>query len=257
MRRRLYYGDPTNRAHPLNRGLLARWKSAPWYRSGPRWIDLAGRRHATLTGPPTWSGASSPGGNGSLNLATNGQYLSCSVPIAASSDFTFAAWLYVTSFSAVGQNPGLWRTGSTWNIFTGQTGRPWVFWNGTQILAPGSGYGVPMNEWTRVVYTIKSSDSVQFAANGVVKHTASHAVATPAFTISVVGWQNATSEAVLGFYDDVQILSSYWDSSIIAADYAARTQRYDPTLNWLRRRSRESSAATGNRRRRVICGAAA
>lgn len=52
----VYYGQPVNWSHPLNRGRLAWWLPLPWWSGGIRLQDLCGKAHGTLTDGPTWSG---------------------------------------------------------------------------------------------------------------------------------------------------------------------------------------------------------
>src|SRR5690606_6456338 len=111
-------------------------------------------------------------------------------------------------------NPGLWRNGPLSNgtsfmIFQGATGRPWVRWNGSDILRPGSGYGVPLNEWTQVRFVVTSGESVEFWTRGpgeewVLRHSNTHAVATAGFDIHRYGWQASSVEQVRGIHNNIE-----------------------------------------------------
>jgi hypothetical protein len=142
--------------------------------------------------------------------------------ILANSDFTYEAWLYPQAF--VGSNPGGWRDGTTslgtsFNIFQGNTGRPWIRWSGTDVLKPGSGYSVPSNAWTHAAYTMKTAATAAFLANGDQKHAATHTMATPAFSIYNIGYQSTVGERIRGVYDEVRISTVVRSSNWIWAGW--------------------------------------
>lgn len=94
----LYYGQPINWADPLNRGLVSRWMVVPWYRGGPRWVDLCNKNHGTLTSmdlATAWSPKTHTGGFGSLAFDGSDDYVGKTafpnVPLPA----TFLGWFNV------------------------------------------------------------------------------------------------------------------------------------------------------------------
>lgn len=149
----IYYGDPVERAHPLNKGLVGWYANLPWYNSGPRLIDIAGRNHGTLTGGPTWV----PGRNGfgALNFDGSDDYVSIprSDSLKPTTGLHFSGWVRPTAFS-----------GSKAFLFAGQ-GYPsttdWYAWlpnaanvefstftpGGLQDALNWAHTGVSANEW--------------------------------------------------------------------------------------------------------------
>ncbi len=125
--------------------------------------------------------------------------------IGAGSDFSFSVWVKPVSIIS---NSGFWRdntssSGNSFNILQG-TRRPWVRWNSSEILVPSSGYSVPLNKWTHLVYVVKSGSWVGVYADGELKHSATHSAVTPAFTVFNYGYQSSATEIVSGLHDDVR-----------------------------------------------------
>src|SRR3990167_9254519 len=92
----LYYGDLVNRSCQLNSGLVSWLMAVPWYMSGPRFIDIFGKNHGTLTNGPTWQGAMGrPGGNGSLNFDGTDDYVDCGAMLGSQpvNDLTVSMWI--------------------------------------------------------------------------------------------------------------------------------------------------------------------
>ena len=188
----------------ISKGLVGCWLFNEG--AGAFAFDIARKNKGTLTNGPTWT--SGKFGKGLSFDGTNDYVRLVGLNIAAASDFTFCTWVYPTAW--VGNNPGIWRdntssNGNSFNIFQSNTGRPWIRWNGADILKPLSGYGVPLNQWTYVCYTVQSSANANFYANGVLKHSATHTTATPAFTIYNLGYQTTVGERINGTYDDFRI----------------------------------------------------
>ncbi len=130
------------------------------------------------------------------------------IPIAASANVKMGLWLKPTAWSA--GNGGIWRGGDTsigtsFMIFNAATGRPWVRWNGTDILKPTSGYQLPLDAWAYIEYEIISGSTVTFSVDGEVKHTANHTKATAAFSIHNFGYQGTIGERVAGYYKELTI----------------------------------------------------
>ena len=149
--------------------------------------------------------------NNVISLDTVDDYLRVAgsgLPIAANANFVFEMYLKVASWS--GGNPGLWRAGTgsngtSFNIFNGSTGRPWIRWNGTDVLKPTSGYQLPTGEWHKIKYEVISGVSASFYVDDELKHTANHTKATAAIDIYNFGYQNAIGERVAGQYSNIQI----------------------------------------------------
>lgn len=72
--------QPVNWESPLNRGLVSWWMAGEGpYWGGPRFLDLCGRNHGTLTNGPVWQGARRLGGFGRLSFDGTNDYVSCGV----------------------------------------------------------------------------------------------------------------------------------------------------------------------------------
>lgn len=147
-------------------------------------------------------------GSGNLFDATDDFiYITGGLAVPIGSGLTFETWLKPTAW--VGSNPGGWRDGTTssgsnFNIFQAATGRPWIRWNGTDILKPASGYAVPLGAWTHVAYTVASGSSASFLADGQRRHGLTHTRTTPAFSIYNVGYQSSLGERINGTYDEIR-----------------------------------------------------
>lgn len=117
----LYYGQPINWAHPLNRGLLIDSTIVPWYASGPRLINLASRLHGTLTAAPTIDGAlGRHGGYGSLNLG-NTQYIDfsqSSYDLGVRRNATFAGWVRRKNTTSTNVVLSDWASSNGFNLRT-------------------------------------------------------------------------------------------------------------------------------------------
>jgi hypothetical protein len=146
-----------------------------------------------------------------ISLDTVDDYLRVAgsgLPIAANANFIFEMYIKVASWH--GGNPGLWRAGSTstgtsFNIFNASTGRPWIRWNGTDVLKPTTGYQFPTGEWHKIKYEVISGVSASFYVDDELKHTANHTRATAAFDLYNFGYQNSIGERVAGQYSNIEI----------------------------------------------------
>ncbi len=151
------------------------------------------------------------GSNNVISLDTVDDYLRVAgsgLPIAANANFVFEMYIKVASWH--GNNPGLWRAGTasngtSFNIFNGTTGRPWIRWNGTDVLRPTTGYQFPTGEWHKIKFEVISGTSASFYVDDELKHTANHTRPTPAIDIYNFGYQNAIGERVAGLYSNIKI----------------------------------------------------
>lgn len=223
--------------HPLSQGLIAR---SLVNEGGMTVLDLARNAKGALSGPTWKSGKFGK----SLSLDSAGAVITYSpgIAVTAGSNFTFSMWANVSAWQ--GANPGIWRdvaVGTYFNIFQGSTGLPWIRWAGADILKPASGYAVSLNRWTHLVFTVRSSTDACFYADGVLRHTATHATVTGAFSITVVGQQNANTERVQGFYDNISVYRRALTATEVAQLYAEPFGDIVPA----RRRIINGSAAAG------------
>lgn len=68
--RSLYYGQPINRQHPLNRGLVSEWAVVPLRGKGNTLFDLSRQsNHGTFTTNVKWGSGGKPFGFGSVSTA--------------------------------------------------------------------------------------------------------------------------------------------------------------------------------------------
>jgi hypothetical protein len=229
--------DPINKAHPLNHKRLVWWLPTPELYGGSKVYDIVGQSHGTLWNAG-WTYSARPGSSGAVRLSSAGQYLSSSFSIPAGSDVTFAVWIKPTAWSVSGPSanagPGFWRTninGASFNVIQSTTGLPWIRWNGVDALKPSSGYALPLNTWTRVVYTMKSGGRKRFYANGILRHSNdTSTTSTENLIITAVGYQNNTNDAVIGDYDDVTFFGREWSEADVAEDYNLSRMNYPGVL---------------------------
>lgn len=137
--------------------------------------------------------------------------------IAAASNWS--DWVYYSATAFDGGNPGLWRSGggggNTFHIVQGGNLRVWVRLDGTDILLPGSGTAHTTGLQTTGVSCVTSTSVTEYI-NGVQSQTASHSVATPAFTIQSIQWQSDTTESWSGVYYAFGV----WSRALRADEYA-------------------------------------
>lgn len=188
-------------------------------------ISKSGGYNATLVNGPLYS----PDGGGSIVLDTTNDYFSfpTSIPIVAGSDYTFCAFIKPTSLDTGSGGAGLWRyADSYWLIFQDFNNRPWVRWAGTDILKPASGFSLSLNQWVHVAFVISSASSVQFYANGDLKHSASHAKVTTAASIAYLGYQFSTAYQVSGNYAIVQMYKRALTNEEVFRNFSAHRSRF-------------------------------
>lgn len=132
--------------------------------------------------------------------------LSPTLSLTAGHDYTCLFVVDGVGFN--GANPGVWRDsgGGNFCIFQGTSGRPWIRVNGSNVLQPGSGYGLTSGASHAFAFRVRSSTSAAFFADGVCRHSATHAVATTTASILQIGYQNTGTEALSGGY----VLAVFW-----------------------------------------------
>jgi hypothetical protein len=262
------YSQPINRSHLLARGLVGFWAPLPWYKSGPRLIDISGgRNHGTLTNAPTWV----PGLNGIAGVrftAGSDQYVAMPANWAGYSTYSICAAFRPRSLGTNQQVVGADNSASLLRVFQFRTNVS------SQLEAIG----------------FDTSDTPTTVSGGTT--LANNVIYTGAFTIAAGAgnlnlYLNGKSDASAGTVSSVNVDASPWaigarrnpggtdpgdpcshdifavalydrvlpQSEVTAWDDQWR--RGFPTLiNRLSSRQMKGAAATGNRRRRVLCGAA-
>lgn len=109
-RGRILTSNPVNREHPVNRGLFFWGHGGSWLSGGGTLWDIAGARHGTFGGAPTWAQSRPPNGLSGLTLGT-GNYVS--TPNAQPSLLTVSCWARSTDGSDAGIMVGTPRTTNT------------------------------------------------------------------------------------------------------------------------------------------------
>jgi hypothetical protein len=261
------YGQPINRAHPLARGLVGFWLPLPWYKSGPRLIDLSSRNHGTLTNGPAWTAGQN--GFGAVSFDGSDDWVDCPI-INAQTSYTLSAMVNVNAGAGEGQiicNDNGTSSGSRGFQFRvdNSTGvlRLIAFSSGaTNGQAAGTtdlrGAGLK-----HVAATWNGAD-IFIYVNGVQEGTnafsGSYAnTTTAALTLGggVGGISNVGTSRLAGRIHYAAIrLGTALPASIIRSEYLEATQGFPTLLNRISSRQMKGTAAAGNRRRRFLCGAA-
>jgi hypothetical protein len=153
------------------------------------------------------------------STAQNPNYVDA-VSIAAGSDFS--DFIAFDLHSTEGSNPGWWRSagggGTTFHIMQGASSlRPWIRWNGTDILQPSSGAAPPATGYQTIGISVRSSVNVAAYINGTGAHTATHSTATPAFDINPIGFQSGEGERPVGVWQAFYV----WTRALSQAEHIA------------------------------------
>lgn len=91
-----------NAGHPLLQGLAAWWLATPNFVGGPKFYDVPGRAHCTLTNTngttaSGWNRTTRPGGIAEVTLDGTDDYLNCIPPALAGGEYTWATWVKVST----------------------------------------------------------------------------------------------------------------------------------------------------------------
>ena len=251
----LNYSNPINRQHPLNRGLVARWEVLPQRTGGLTLWDLCGTNHGVLTNGPTWGGAfGRAGSKGSLTFDASDDRVQLGSQWDVTNGVTHTAWIYNTS---LGSNHAIRSNKKT--IFATNASARLQWWADSDLSQIADNvFTLSVNTWYHAAVT-QVGTTYAFYVNG-----------QPGRTGTTNALDNAAQSATIGSFttaflwpgklDRICDFNRALSAGEILQDYNASRQQYDPTLNWIRRRSRNTAGGGGggNRRRRaIICGAAA
>lgn len=194
--------------------------------TGTTWTDLSGNgNNGTLTNGPTFNSSN----GGSIVLDSSDDYINFSgnnaIDISTNTSVTFSVWVNLVFYNY--GNPGLWRTGNNFMIFQGGTYRPWVRWNGTNILQPNTGYTTPLNEWIHLTYIVESGGpGVYYYTNGQLRHSSTHSISTPSFSITQLGYQLSLGERTPGKYAMVTIYNRALTAQEVSQNFNATRARF-------------------------------
>lgn len=186
---------------------------------GPFIVEMTQRfRWSLVVGASPRTGAAGAGAGPTAGSGFGVANISPGLAIAAGANWSDFLHYHATSFD--GGSPGLWRSagggGNTFHIVQSSgTPRISVRLNGTDILIPGSGTVHPIGLQTTGVSCVSSASITEYI-NGAQTHTAGHAVATPAFSITPLGAQSDDTQVWAGVY----YAFGLWSRALTAEDYA-------------------------------------
>ena len=120
---------------------------------------------------------------------------------------TFSQWIIPTTWEPAGPaNPAFWRANdvNSFNVFQGTSGRPWIRWNGENVLWPSSGYAVPLNEIAHCVYVMRMGSAgtgfMGFYTQGILRHFVTGSYSNAGFVIDQLGYQYTEGEFIGGYH---------------------------------------------------------
>lgn len=257
MREAVNRGSPVNRAHPLNRRLVAWLLVVPGTPRGGQWVDLAGPHHATLAGTTWQSSRARPGGWGSLDFtgtstATLGSAASLDdIDAQGGGGMTVAFWAYLdTSASnsilvAKGAaTAGAWEVRVLSN--TNKTLRFLKDGNGGDVTSTSANGAFALGGWFHYCATWDGG----VLGAGVTQYF--DAVATTPSATSDAGTlkTDAANDLVFGTSADGRLDDFRLYNRVLAADevlalYRASRLGYPGVLNRVRRSGLDAPAAPG------------
>ena len=250
--RTLNLGNPVNRNHPLNRGLVSRWLTLQGggYYGGTRMLDLMGANHGTLTNGPTWQSAQGrPGGSGSLNFVqASGHYVDLGSCAHSGTEWSGGIW-FKTSQNHTPTTINLFgraELGSyDWMIYL-QSNAINLFWH-DGASADNIQWNVTYsdNVWRHVFVTFNAGVATMYG-DGVSVATKSSAVVSVRSVQTVKigrGW-DATYQ---GDADGATIFNRAPSAPEVLALYNDSRLGSPDTLHWIRRPWLAQTAAAGNK----------
>lgn len=265
--------QPIDWSHPLNRGLVAWWLVVPGrmgYGSAT-WRDLCGKYHGTLTGmdPKTdWGGARArPGGWGSLDFSTAAtEYVAHSriAELTGVAGFTVASWIRFPSSPAA--NDSYW---GEWDFPTATVQQFARYSSGLQWFVRNSANSAEANatiptanlrlgDWNFIV-CVADGSNLRVYSGGVQR--ASTALTGPYIPSDSADWRIGWGRTGGGVHR--QDGHAYWNRPLSATEVSVLTRlahrHYDGMLNRISLPfgAEEQAGGGANRRRRILCGAAA
>ena len=239
-RRQVDWSQPVNPDAPLNRGLVSWWLAGKGpYWGGPKFLDLCGKNHGTLTNGPTWRGAlGRPGGHGSLLFDGSDDYVT--VPVAAETPLPTTLLASFHKLSGGSAAPVVF----THNTATSNNGYRMQIFGGNLALTFGgialydSGLAVSNGTWYRAAITISGASGTAnfYLASGATISTSSTGVGTPSgapdsYRIGdLIG-----ADLFNGYIDNVKHYSRALSATEVAAEIQASLTGYQQELNYYRR----------------------
>lgn len=264
----IYIADALELDHPLNRGLVSRWKALPGQQRGVKFRDLRKRNDGTLTNGPTWVGSRYPGGYGSLYYDGSDDFVDCgnSTAFDVTSKLTISAW-FATISGIARAVVSKWTTGAGTNnsytvvpsvttpqklsvLIQQSDGTVKTADGATDFSATKYNHGVLVADGTNVICYLNGKADGSIGYDGTIK------VTTKKLLIGKLREEDSILD-FLGNIDDV----CFWNRGLSAREvsqlYQEQLRGSPETLRWYKRKAYSfADVAGGNRRRRVICGAA-
>jgi hypothetical protein len=242
---RLNYGQPVNRAQPLNCGLVGWWLVLPQWRGGLAWRDLVKRHNATLTALATadaWQGpCGRPGGWGSLDFdGTDGTAVVSYHPriAVAVGNFTVSCWIRPEAAN--------WGTGQYRTIFDSEDRHLSMFLDAG--AANGYFYGVGqfgdggtfsetwvVNEWQHFAWTRLGIACVLYRNGRQVAQFDGNAYVTNARDWHIGGNPSGSGVFWDGKQDDVRLYNRWLSGAEVRELYSRSLRGQDGLLSRTRR----------------------
>lgn len=239
----------------LWRGCVSAWNMGLGP-TGSILFDWSGcRNDGTLTNMAPATDWAVRGGRYSLNFDASNDYIAVpdvsSLQFAANASMTIAGWVYVTSFTGY-RTVLSKRVGTSTSVnyelsFNTGEGR-FGFYAGTGFTVSTS--AVSLNTWAHVACRVDSGGASYFI-NGIAAGTSATTVSASVAAILSIGAINlggSSGQAFAGAMDDVRIYNRALDGNEVQLLASRRG-----IANELAPR-RRASAASGNRRRRLLIG---
>jgi hypothetical protein len=233
---------PLDWNHPLNRGLVSRWKVIPnsGWRGGLTFRDLArgGKKpnDGTLTNGPTWVGGGRRGRYGAISTDGSDDTIIITEPgiNSGSTDYVFSIWVYPNR-SSVAYHAVFDMTSRHFCMFINDAGQFTYGENMTLGLTTATN-GLSYGGWHHLVLTRKGSDLSSYV-DGVFKETVSNTGwISPAVQTEIhFGGNPSTGGSLwLGMYDDI----AFWVNRSISATevaqlYQEQLRGSPETLKWV------------------------
>lgn len=218
-----------NWRHPLNRGLLVRYRCLPNQQRGVMWRDLRRRYDGTLTSGPEWRGPLKPNRAGSLYFDGVDDIVSSSE--TGTSEHTVSCWWKQVSTG----NYGLWYFRQSGLIIPGAG--TIVYQNGSTFETQNSNITASsgMSGQMVVTHLDDTSGGTKIYLDGVDRTGAAAVTKTNAVALTI-GRAAPAFWFLNGQIDDVCIWNRALSASEVASLYRAQSSQRDPTLNWRPRR---------------------
>lgn len=184
-----------------------------WKMNG-NWNDSSGAaNHGTPNGSPLFSGDAKVGINSGKFNGTNA-YIAFTGATLQNSNFTYSAWVRISSLAASGTIFG-WSADGGPQVRVGTTGHLSLLKQGTTTIATSS-TALATNRWYHIAITNNSTNNWALYINGSLEKSGTHSNSF-SFSDMRIGAQGSASVYFSGQLDEV----SFWNTSLTASDISA------------------------------------